>query len=120
VLNLEAINHEFPGGTFLIDKKTDQLINASTGINEKNKDNKYKSHQIFSMIALNSIGYTLDEFFKFLKFDVRKGPMLGQCDINFYRSLEVDTKYNVKGRIISIEYKKSKRIGDIDIVKFIV
>ena len=39
MLNLEAINHEFPGGTFLIDKKTDQLINASTGINEKNKDN---------------------------------------------------------------------------------
>ena len=37
MLNLEAINHEFPGGTFLIDKKTDQLINASTGINEKNK-----------------------------------------------------------------------------------
>ena len=93
---------------------------TSTGMNEKNEDNKYKSHQIFSMIALNSIGYTLDEFFKFLKFDVKKGPMLGQCNINFYKSLEVETKYNVKGKIISIDYKKSKKIGDIDIVKFIV
>tara|TARA_B100000427_G_scaffold118003_1_gene98253 strand:+ start:216 stop:638 length:423 start_codon:yes stop_codon:yes gene_type:complete len=120
VLNLNAINHKFPGGIFLIDKKTNQLINASTGINEKNEVNKYKSHQIFSMIALNSIGYTLDEFFKFLKFDVKKGPMLGQCDINFYKSLEIDTKYNVKGKIISIDYKKSQKIGDIDIVKFIV
>ncbi len=120
MLNLNAINHKFPGGIFLIDKKTNQLINASTGINEKNEVNKYKSHQIFSMIALNSIGYTLDEFFKFLKFDVKKGPMLGQCDINFYKSLEIDTKYNVKGKIISIDYKKSQKIGDIDIVKFIV
>ena len=120
MLNLNAINHKFPGGIFLIDKKTNQLINASTGINEKNEVNKYKSHQIFSMIALNSIGYTLDEFFKFLKFDVKKGPMLGQCDINFYKSLEIDTKYSVKGKIISIDYKKSQKIGDIDIVKFIV
>ena len=28
MINLEAINHEFPGGTFLIDKKTDQLIKS--------------------------------------------------------------------------------------------
>ena len=46
--------------------------------------------------------------------------MLGQCNINFYKSLKVETKYNVKGKIISIDYKKSKKIGDIDIVKFIV
>ena len=36
---------------------------------------------------------TLDEFFKFLNFDVNKGPMLGQCDINFYNSLQIDKKY---------------------------
>ena len=52
--------------------------------------------------------------------DRNKGPMLGQCDINFYNSLQIDKKYHVKGRIISIDYKKSKKIGEIDIVKFIV
>ena len=120
MLNIDAINHEFPGGSLLIDQKINDLINLSTGNNKKSESNNLDSHQIFSMIALNSIGYTLDEFFKFLNFDVNKGPMLGQCDINFYNSLQIDKKYHVKGRIISIDYKKSKKIGEIDIVKFIV
>jgi len=120
VLNVDAINHEFPGGNLLIDHKINDLINLSTGNNKNSDSNNIDSHQIFSMIALNSIGYTLDEFFKYLNFDVNKGPMLGQCDINFYNSLQIDKKYHVKGRIISIDYKKSKKIGEIDIVKFIV
>ena len=120
MLNVDAINHEFPGGSLLIDHKINDLINLSTGNNKNSETNNINSHQIFSMIALNSIGYTLDEFFKYLNFDVNKGPMLGQCDINFYNSLQIDKKYNVKGRIISIDYKKSKKIGEIDIVKFIV
>tara|TARA_B100000614_G_scaffold8981_1_gene8207 strand:- start:1931 stop:2353 length:423 start_codon:yes stop_codon:yes gene_type:complete len=120
VLNVDVINHEFPGGSLLINHKINDLINLSTGNNKNSETNNIDSHQIFSMIALNSIGYTLDEFFKYLNFDVNKGPMLGQCDINFYNSLQIDKKYNVKGRIISIDYKKSKKIGEIDIVKFIV
>ena len=120
MLNVDTINHEFPGGNLLIDHKINDLINLSTGNNKKSESNNIDSHQIFSMIALNSIGYTLDEFFKYLNFDVNKGPMLGQCDINFYNSLQIDKKYHVKGRIISIDYKKSKKIGEIDIVKFIV
>tara|TARA_B100000609_G_scaffold82735_1_gene66001 strand:+ start:215 stop:637 length:423 start_codon:yes stop_codon:yes gene_type:complete len=120
VLNINAINHEFPGGSLLIDHKINDLINLSTGNNKKIDTNNPNSHQIFSMIALNSIGYTLDELFKFLNFDVNKGPMLGQCDIEFYNSLQINKKYHVKGRIISIDYKMSKKIGEIDIVKFSV
>tara|TARA_Y100001970_G_scaffold39183_1_gene48257 strand:- start:482 stop:904 length:423 start_codon:yes stop_codon:yes gene_type:complete len=120
VLNINAINHEFPGGSLLIDHKINDLINLSTGNNKKNETNNLNSHQIFSMIALNSIGYTLDELFKFLNFDVNKGPMLGQCDIKFYNSLKINKKYHVKGRIIGIDYKMSKKIGEIDIVKFSV
>ncbi len=120
MLNINAINHEFPGGILLIDRKINDLINLSTGNNKKIDTNNLNSHQIFSMIALNSIGYTLDELFKFLNFDVNKGPMLGQCDIKFYNSLQINKKYHVKGRIISIDYRMSKKIGEIDIVKFSV
>ena len=34
------------------------------------------------MVALNSIGYTLEELFNLLNYDVRKGPMLGECEFN--------------------------------------
>ena len=44
--------------------------------------------------------------------------MLGECNINFYSMLEIDKNYKVSGKIRSIDLKKSKKIGEIDIVKF--
>ena len=118
MLNLEAVNHDFPGGNFLISKEINELINNTTGIiNNDGVKQKY-SHQIFSMIALNSIGYSLEDLFKFLNYDISKGPMLGECNINFYSMLEIGKNYKVSGKISSIELKKSKKIGEIDIVKF--
>ena len=37
MLNVDAINHEFPGGSLLIDHKINDLINLSTG-NNKNSE----------------------------------------------------------------------------------
>ena len=44
--------------------------------------------------------------------------MLGECNVNFFSMLEIDKNYKVSGKIMSIEFKKSKKIGEIDIVKF--
>ncbi len=118
MLNLDAINHEFPGGNFLISKDINELINNSTGMIDNDSDGQKYSHQIFSMIALNSIGYSLEDLFKFLKYDISKGPMLGECNVIFFSMLEIDKNYKVSGKIRSIEFKKSKKIGEIDIVKF--
>ena len=71
MLNLDAINHEFPGGNFLISKDINELINNSTGMIDNDSDVQKYSHQIFSMIALNSIGYSIEELFKFLKLSFR-------------------------------------------------
>ena len=62
MLNVDAINHEFPGGNLLIDQKINDLINLSTGNNKKSESNNLDSHQIFSMIALNSIVIRLMNF----------------------------------------------------------
>ncbi len=118
MLNHDVINHKFPGGNFLISKDINELINNSTGMIDIDSDGQKYSHQIFSMIALNSIGYSLEDLFKFLKYDISKGPMLGECNINFYSMLEIDKNYKVSGKIRSIDLKKSKKIGEIDIVKF--
>ena len=109
MLNLDAINHEFPGGNFLISKDINELINNSTGMIDNDSDGQKYSHQIFSMIALNSIGYSIEDLFKFLKYDISKGPMLGECNVIFFSMLEIDKNYKVSGKIRSIEFKKSKR-----------
>ena len=117
MIKSDIIGHKFPGGSFLVTKDLNKLVNRSTGkITSLNENND--SHQIFSMIALSNIGYTLEEFFNYLNYDVNKGPMLGECNIKFYDPLELNKNYEVKGAIESLDFKKSKKIGDIDIMKF--
>ena len=117
MIKSDIIGHKFPGGSFIINEDINRSVNESTGkldLLDKNND----SHQIFSMIALSNIGYTLDDFFNYLKYDVNKGPMLGECNIRFFNPLELNKNYKVKGEIESLEFKRSKKIGDIDIMKF--
>ena len=115
MIKSEIIGHKFPGGSFLIKEDLNKLVNKSTGkIDSLNNNND--SHQIFSMIALSNIGYTLEEFFNYLNYDVNKGPMLGECNIKFYNPLELNKNYDVQGKIENLEFRRSKKIGDIDIM----
>ena len=119
MLNKDLINHKFPGGSFTIDKEINNLIKSSTGLEiSKSTSNEYLVHPIFSMVALNSIGYTLEELFNLLNYDVRKGPMLGECDFNLLDNFNLDRIYKVNGFIESIESKVSKKIGNFDIMSF--
>ena len=119
MLNKDLINHKFPGGSFTIDKEINNLIKSSTGLEiSKSTSNEYLVHPIFSMVALNSIGYTLDELFNLLNYDVRKGPMLGECDFNLLDNFNLDRNYKVNGFIESFESKVSKKIGNFDIMNF--
>ena len=100
MLNKDLINHKFPGGSFTVDKEINNLIKSSTGLEiSKTTSNEYLVHPIFSMVALNSIGYTLEELFNLLNYDVRKGPMLGECEFNLLDTFNLDRNYNVNGFI---------------------
>ena len=102
MIKSDIIGHKFPGGSFLINEDLNKLVNKSTGkIDSLNNNND--SHQIFSMIALSNIGYTLEEFFNYLNYDVNKGPMLGECNIKFYNPLELNKNYDVQGKIVLIK-----------------
>ncbi len=119
MLNKDLINHKFPGGSFIIDKEINDLIKSSTGIElNKNTLNEDLAHPIFSMVALNSIGYTLEELFNLLNYDVQKGPMLGECEFHLLDNYKLDRSYIVNGFIESFESKVSKKIGNFDIMNF--
>ena len=119
MLNKDLINHKFPGGTFTIDEEINNLIKLSTGLDINKKTlNEDIAHPIFSMVALNSIGYTLEELFNLLNYDVRKGPMLGECEFNLLDNFNLDRNYKVNGFIESFESKVSKKIGNFDIMNF--
>ena len=119
MLNKDLINHKFPGGTFTIDEEINNLIKLSTGLDINKKTlNEDIAHPIFSMVALNSIGYTLEELFNLLNYDVRKGPMLGECEFNLLDNFNLHRNYKVNGYIESFESKVSKKIGNFDIMNF--
>ena len=108
MLNKDLINHKFPGGTFTIDEEINNLIKLSTGLDINKKTlNEDIAHPIFSMVALNSIGYTLEELFNLLNYDVRKGPMLGECEFNLLDNFNLHRNYKVNGYIESFESKVS-------------
>ena len=44
--------------------------------------------------------------------------MLCECNIKFYNPLELNNNYDVQGKIESLEFKRSEKIGNIDIMKF--
>ena len=119
MLNKDLINHKFPGGTFTIDEEINNLIKLSTGLDINKKTlNDDIAHPIFSMVALNSIGYTLEELFNLLNYDVRKGPMLGECEFNLLDNFNLHRNYKVNGFIESFESKVSKKIGNFDLMSF--
>ena len=96
---------EFPGGEFFIDKKSNLLVNNSTGnkLSSENINGIIHAHPIYFMIiALRGSGASIQDIFDLLNYDKKNGPMLGQCNMTFNAKLKVDCKYSVKGKINSL------------------
>ena len=112
---------EFPGGEFFIDKKSNLLVNNSTGnkLSGENINRIIQAHPIYFMIiTLRGSGASIQDIFDLLNYDTKNGPMLGQCNMTFNTQLKVDCKYFVKGQINSLIKKNSKKLGEIKILDF--
>jgi hypothetical protein len=114
-------NLSFPGGTFFIDSHTNFLINKSTNMASKQKDlnQLIAAHPIFLFTStLRGSGASIQDIFDLLDYDVKNGPMLGQCNMVFNSPLKLDYEYKIDGEIISLKEKVSKKLGKIKILDF--
>ena len=77
------------------------------------------AHPIYFYVATQvGMGETVAGLCAVCNFDVRDGPLLGGCSVQFDEPLMVDTEYAVTGEIVSLIRKPSKKLGIIDLLEY--
>jgi hypothetical protein len=67
---------------------------------------------------LRGLGTDLTHVFAMAGCDiVADGPMLGGCEMDFARPIEVDRPYRALGEILGIERKTGRRTGSFDLMR---
>lgn len=74
-------------------------------------------HPIMAFVgAQRGMGMTVAEMFEWFDSDVRDGPLLAACRIEFAGALRVDHPYRVAGVVRSVERKRGRTLGEFDLV----
>jgi hypothetical protein len=72
-------------------------------------------HPVAAFILANrGIGISLADLFTLLGSDINDGPLLAESQIELHCPLAENADYEVRGEIISVEHRRSRRIGPFD------
>jgi hypothetical protein len=107
-----------PNGEYRIERDCNDAILAATGCAPYHAGDA--PHPSLATVAtLAATGLTIDDLCSLCDASVADGPMLGECRIVQHRPLAFDLLYSVKRRVLSIERKKSRRLGEMDLLRFV-
>jgi hypothetical protein len=106
---------EFPGGSFTISRESnDGLAEASGGTAFA------APHLGFALVGtLARNGFGVEQLCRLCGASVLDGPLLAECRMTFRRPLRFDVEYRVCAKVVSVERKKSRRLGAMDLLRFI-
>ncbi len=77
------------------------------------------AHPIFFYIATQvGMGMTVAGLCDACDFDVNKGPLMAANRVEFSGVLRVETPYHIRGEILSLTRKASRRLGVMDLLEF--
>jgi hypothetical protein len=77
-------------------------------------------HASFAMVAtLAATGTSIEELLRIAGSSVAEGPMLAECRVVNTGVLRFDVPYRVSRELVSIERKKSRRFGAMDLLCFV-
>jgi hypothetical protein len=68
------------------------------------------------LIAMGGIGFGIGELFAAAGVPLQDGPMLGACKLELQRPLDVETTYEVSGRIAALQQKTGRKLGRFDVL----
>ena len=78
-----------------------------------------KAHPVYFYIATQvGMGETVAGLCALCNFDVDDGPMMGTCDVTYFRPLMTGEPYQVRGRILGLTRKRSRKLGIMDLVEY--
>jgi hypothetical protein len=106
-----------PDGTYLI--RHDDNASLITASGARSADTA-GPHASFAMVAtLAATGTSIEELLRIAGSSIADGPMLAECRVVISGVLNFDVPYRVTRELVSIERKKSRRFGAMDLLRFV-
>lgn len=79
------------------------------------------THPVFaSVAALRGLGISIDELCRLCEFELARGPMLGECQLEFRRPLQTEVEYATTVVINDMVRSVSRTLGVLDRLQFTV
>ncbi len=102
--------------TYIITAAENAALCASTGVASAGDGT---AHPIYYYIATQvAMGKTVAGVCEVCEFDVEDGPMMGSSGAEFYGKLLLDTPYRVRGTILGLVRKRSRKLGVMDVLTY--
>lgn len=108
--------HSLDGRIYTISSEQNRLLCESLGVEP---DCTGRAHPSFLYIATQvGMGETVAGLCKLCHHEVSNGLMLGSCDLRFADPLMTDVDYTVRGNIVGITRKTSRKLGIMDVLEY--
>ena len=96
----DVAGRSLSGTTYRISRTENELVCTSVGMTPAADGS---AHPIYFYVATQvGMGETVGGLCAICNFDVKDGPLLGGCHVDFAESLRVETDYQVTGEILSL------------------
>lgn len=107
--------HRLPGGHYEITTGAAAAVARLTGWDSP------EPHPVFASIAsLRALGVSIEQLCALCEFRLEDGPMLGEFAVEFHGELQHGVRYRTEARIVSLDRRRSARIGVLDRLRFVV
>lgn len=112
----DVVGHSLDGATYVITPEENGVLCHSLG-SEPAADGR--AHPIYFYIATQvGMGPSVRELCAVCAFNVDDGPMMGGCDVTYFQPLMTDQPYQVRGQIVELTRKQSRKLGIMDLLKY--
>jgi hypothetical protein len=106
---------EFPGGFFTVSRESNDRLAEASGSTVFAVP--HLGFAIVGTLARN--GFGVEQLCRLCGASVLDGPLLVECQMTFRRPLRFDVEYRVCAKVVSLERKNSRRLGAMDLLRFI-
>ncbi len=101
---------------YIISAEENAALCRSTGVAPASDGS---AHPIYYYIATQvGMGRTVAGVCEVCEFDVDDGPMMGSSGVIFESPLQVGAPYRVKGEILGLVRKRSRKLGVMDVLDY--
>jgi hypothetical protein len=103
-------------GPFTIGREENEALCASLGVRPAADGSAHPSY--YYSATQVGMGLSVAELCAACDFDVEDGPMLAGSEVRFFRPLMTDTPYRVRGEVLGLDRKASRKLGSMDLLRY--